>query len=103
MAKTKKKQFNEEVKLELIGILLVGISIYLFWVIFQKPSGPYPLPEEGTGLLGEFLLRVLRGLAGEGKLLIPLFILMNGLQIMYKRMSLNKHHYLAQEIGRAHV
>ncbi|KJS82787.1 MAG: hypothetical protein JM58_13960 [Peptococcaceae bacterium BICA1-8] len=98
MAKTKKQQFNEEVKLELIGILLVGISIYLFWVIFQKPSGPYYLPEEGTGILGQFLLRVLKGLAGEGKFFIPLFLFLNGLQIMYKRMSLNKYHYLAQVV-----
>jgi len=98
MAKTNKQQFKEEVKLELIGILLVGISIYLFWVVFQKPSGPYHLPEEGTGILGEFLLRVLKGLAGEGKFLIPLFLLGNGLQIMYKRVSLNKNYYLVQVV-----
>lgn len=85
MTNTKKQQIKEEIKFELIGILLVGIAIYLFWVIFQKPSGPYSLPEESTGWLGQFLLRILKGLAGEGKFLIPLLLLLNGVKIMYRR------------------
>ncbi|MGI6227549.1 MAG: hypothetical protein ACOYJ1_14980, partial [Peptococcales bacterium] len=85
MAKTKKQQIKEEIKFELIGVLLVGIAIYLFWIIFQKPSGPYPLPEESIGWLGQFLLRVLKGLTGQGKILVPLLLLINGLKIMYKR------------------
>ena len=48
MSKTKKQQLKEEIKLELMGIILIGIAIYLFWIIFQKPSGPYSLPEEST-------------------------------------------------------
>ncbi|NLT94528.1 MAG: hypothetical protein GXW85_03175 [Clostridia bacterium] len=85
MAKTKKQRLKEEIKLELIGIILIAIAIYLFWVIFQKPSGPYPLPEESKGWLGEFLFRVLKGLTGEGKLLIPLLLLFNGAKILFRR------------------
>jgi len=99
MAKTRKQQLKEEIKLELLGILLVGIAIYLFWIIFQKTSGPYSLPEESTGWLGQFLLRVLNGLTGGGKFLVPLLLLLNGLQIMYKRTIPNKSRfYLVQVI-----
>ncbi|MFZ5943636.1 MAG: DNA translocase FtsK 4TM domain-containing protein [Bacillota bacterium] len=94
MAKNKKQQFKEEVKSELFGIMLVGVAIYLFWIIFQKPSGPYPLPEEGTGIVGSFLLRVLSGLAGGGKVLIPLFILLGGVGVMYLRSNINKSQYI---------
>ncbi|MDK2823085.1 MAG: segregation ATPase FtsK/SpoIIIE, family [Clostridia bacterium] len=93
MAKAK-KQFKEEIKFELIGLLMVGISFYIFWIIFQQPSGPYPLPEEGAGILGEFILRVLRGLVGEGKILVPIFLLFLGIRTMYKRSSVDKNRFL---------
>jgi S-DNA-T family DNA segregation ATPase FtsK/SpoIIIE len=99
MSKTKKQQLKEEIKFELIGILLIGIAIYIFWIMFQKPSGPYPLPEESTGWLGQFLLRVLKGLTGQGKLLIPLLLLLNGVQMLFKRPLLNLPRiYLVQAI-----
>lgn len=99
MSKTKKQQLKEEIKLELMGIILIGIAIYLFWIIFQKPSGPYSLPEESTGWLGQFLLRVLNGLTGQGKILIPLALLFNGIKIMFKRTAFNLPRiYLVQAI-----
>lgn len=90
MAKSQRKQLKEELKYELIGILLVGISIYIFWTLFQQPSGPYSLPEEGLGILGGFFERVLTSLVGRGKYLIPVFLLMIGIRIMYKRTSIDK-------------
>ncbi|MFZ7102570.1 MAG: DNA translocase FtsK [Peptococcaceae bacterium] len=98
MARTKKQQFKDEIKTELLGILLVGISIYIFWIIFQKPSGPYPLPEEGAGIFGNFLLRVLRGLAGDGKILIPVLMLLTGVKIMYYRINISKTQYMITAI-----
>jgi len=85
MAKAQKRQFREEIKYELIGILLIGISLYIFWSIFQ-------LSEAGPGILGGFLVRVLNGLVGEGKAkaLIPICLFLLGIRIMYKRTSINK-------------
>ncbi|NLW23867.1 MAG: DNA translocase FtsK [Clostridia bacterium] len=90
MSKTQKK-FKEEIKSELLGILLVGISIYLFWIIFHYPSlGPYSLPEDSPGMLGGFIVRVLTYLIGMGRFVFPLVLLFSGVKVIYSKTGVTK-------------
>lgn len=89
MAKTK-KNFKEVVKYELIGILLIGLSSYIFLSIFNQSTDSYLLPEEKVGILGNFFVRTITSLAGQGKILIPLALLILGIKLIYKKTKVDK-------------
>ena len=75
----------------MLGILLVGISIYLFWIIFHYPSlGPYSLPEDSPGMLGGFIVRVLTYLIGMGRFVFPLVLLFSGVKVIYSKTGVTK-------------
>ena len=86
----RKKQFIDEVKYDALGIAIIAIAVYMFWILTISPSGPFELREEGPGILGKMLTRMLIGLAGEGKYLIPLLLLITGIAIIYKKVKINK-------------
>ena len=62
----------------------------MFWILTISPSGPFELREEGPGILGKMLTRMLVGLAGEGKYLIPFLLLITGIAIIFKKVKINK-------------
>ena len=86
----RKKQFIDEVKYDALGIAIIAIAVYMFWVLTISPSGPFELREEGPGILGKMLTRMLVGLAGEGKYLIPFLLLITGIAIIFKKVKINK-------------
>ncbi|NMA01998.1 MAG: DNA translocase FtsK [Clostridia bacterium] len=86
----RKKQFIDEVKYDALGIAIIAIAVYMFWILTISPSGPFELREEGPGILGKMLTRMLVGLAGEGKYLIPFLLLITGIAIIFKKVKINK-------------
>ncbi len=68
-------QFKEEMKCEILGIAFVALGV-LGIVCLLSPS---------SGLISQFVDRVLKGLAGEGRYIFPLLLVLAGLRLVFKR------------------
>lgn len=81
--KKKNSLLNEEIKNELIGIVFIALSLFIFFCIWQGSSKS----NLGTvGAIGSFIYRTIKTLAGEGKILIPLIIFfMGGTRLWWRK------------------
>ncbi len=68
-------RFKEELKCEIVGIAFVALGV-LGVVCLLSPS---------SGLISQFVDRVLKGLAGEGRYIFPLLLVLAGLRLVLKR------------------
>lgn len=73
--KRKNPLLSEEIKNELIGIVFIAISLFIFFCIWQGADNN----NIGTvGAIGSFIYRTITTLAGKGKVIIPLILLLMG-------------------------
>lgn len=73
--KRKNSSISEEIKNELIGIVFIAISLFVFFCIW-KGAGTNNI---GTvGAIGSFIYRTITTLAGKGKVIFPLILLFMG-------------------------
>lgn len=85
--KKKNSSLNEEIRNELIGIVFIALSLFIFFCIWQGSSNN----NLGTvGAIGSFIYRTIKTLAGEGKILIPLIILFMGSSRLWWRKDWDK-------------
>lgn len=68
-------RLKEELKYEILGIAFVALGV-LGIVCLLSPS---------SGLISQFVDRVLKGIAGEGRYLFPLLLVLAGLKLVLKR------------------
>lgn len=68
-------RLKEELKFEILGIALVALGV-LGIVCLLSPS---------SGLISQFVDRVLKGIAGEGRYLFPLLLVLAGIRLVSKR------------------
>lgn len=68
-------QLKEELKYEIIGIALIAMGV-LGLLSILAPS---------SGLVSEFIDRILKSIAGEGRYLFPLLLAMIGVKLVLKR------------------
>lgn len=75
---------------ELLGIGFIGVAVYLCWVIIQTPVGDNPALRESLGFIGAFIYRTVASLAGTGKLLCPIFLILLGVNMFSSKINLTK-------------
>ncbi len=75
-----KTEFNKEIKLQIKGILFIALAVFCFAGLTYS---------EQTGHLGIFVNNVLRILAGETALVIPVIVIVFALSIMLPPETLN--------------
>lgn len=68
-------RLKEELKCEILGIAFVALGV-LGIVCLLSPS---------SGLISQFVDRVLKGIAGEGRYLFPLLLVLTGVRLVLKR------------------
>lgn len=77
-------QIKEEIKYEILGILLVGLAILSGVSLYAASSGGLG-NSKTIGAVGGFLVRILSGLSGQGKIFLPVFVGFFGLKLMKDR------------------
>ncbi|PKM89977.1 MAG: cell division protein FtsK [Firmicutes bacterium HGW-Firmicutes-12] len=85
--KRKKTSLTDEIKNELIGIILIALSLFIFFCIWQ---GIGSNNFGAMGAIGSFIYRTITTLAGEGKILFPVIFLIMGITRLWSRETLDK-------------
>ena len=73
---------KEGLKNEIIGIAMIAVSILLLVSFWLVPVGYYSPYSSKAGAVGGFLVRVLAGIAGNGRFLFPLIMGVAGFVMM---------------------
>ncbi len=74
MAKTSEQQRNE-LKYEILGISFLAFAVLCFVSLFTN----------STGAVGEYVVKLIKGVAGEGKYVFPLVIAFFGIKMIKER------------------
>jgi len=69
------------VKNEILGITLLALALLFSAGIYATATG-WRNPSATIGALGNLMIRVLQGLTGQGKLMVPLFLTLWGLRLI---------------------
>lgn len=77
------KNLKPELKNEIIGIILFGFSILIAIGLWLESKAVVPGAEIGT--FGAFFIRVLNGIAGEGKYILPVILVIMAVRLMIER------------------
>ncbi|MBE3581714.1 MAG: DNA translocase FtsK 4TM domain-containing protein [Thermoanaerobacteraceae bacterium] len=75
------KTVTNRLKNEIMGVLLMALAL-LFAAGLYTTSVGWVSPSASIGALGQFMVRVLQGLTGQGKFLVPIFFGMWGLRLI---------------------
>ncbi|MDD2497668.1 MAG: DNA translocase FtsK [Desulfitobacteriaceae bacterium] len=90
---------KEGLKNEIIGIAMIAVSILLLVSFWLVPVGYYSPYSSRAGAVGGFLVRVLAGIAGNGRFLFPLIMGVAGFVMMRgKSKSILKQKFLGMLI-----
>jgi S-DNA-T family DNA segregation ATPase FtsK/SpoIIIE len=85
--KKKNTSITKEIKNELIGIILIAISLFIFFCIWQ---GIGDNNFGAMGAIGSFIFRTITTLAGEGKILLPVIFLIIGITKLWSKEVMDK-------------
>ncbi|WP_366921745.1 DNA translocase FtsK [Metallumcola ferriviriculae] len=77
-------QIKEEIRYEITGIIMVGFAVLSGVSLYTSANGGF-YSAHAAGAVGEFLVRVLKGLGGDGKAILPIFLGFLGLKLMIDR------------------
>ena len=77
-------QIKEEIKNEIIGIILVGFAIFSGVSLYAVSSGELET-SKAIGTVGAFWVRILSGLSGKGRIFLPIVIGVLGIKLMKDR------------------
>ncbi len=77
-------QIKEEIKYEIIGIIMVGFAVLSGVSLYAAVNSGFQ-SSHAVGAVGSFLERVLSGLGGEGRSILPVFVGLFGLKLMKDR------------------
>lgn len=87
MAKGNSNNLKDELKNELIGIILISLSIFTAICIWL---GVDSNTTTTLGALGAFFYRIMNSLLGSGKMFLPLLLLAMGITKLWMRIRLDK-------------
>lgn len=79
------KNIKTEIKYEITGILLFGFSILTGIGLFWESKGSAFMSGEVLGTLGNFLVRLMNGLAGKGKYILPVLFAVMAIKLIKER------------------
>ncbi|MDX9871375.1 MAG: DNA translocase FtsK 4TM domain-containing protein [Clostridia bacterium] len=82
----KNPRAGEEIKNDLIGVIFIALSLFIFFCIWQGIGDN----QQTMGAVGSFIYRTINSLSGEGKILIPLILLIIGIAKLFSRVAWNK-------------
>ncbi len=77
-------QIKDEIKNEIIGIILVGFAIFSGVSLYAVASGEIET-SKAIGTVGAFWVRILSGLSGRGRIFLPIVIGILGIKLMKDR------------------
>ncbi|MCG0278340.1 MAG: DNA translocase FtsK [Thermanaeromonas sp.] len=72
---------TNKVKNEILGVTLLALALLFSAGIYATATG-WMNPSATIGALGNIMIRVLQGLTGQGKLIVPLFLTVWGLRLI---------------------
>ncbi|MGI9952505.1 DNA translocase FtsK 4TM domain-containing protein [Moorellaceae bacterium AZ2] len=75
------KLVTNRLKNEIMGVLLLALALLFAAGLYTTGVG-WVAPSASIGALGQFMVRVLQGLTGQGKFLVPLFFGLWGLRLI---------------------
>lgn len=87
MAKEKGNSLKQELKAELYGIVIIAVSLFTAFCIWQG-SGDNEVST--VGAIGSIVNISLKALFGSGKLLLPLLLFLVGISKLFKRVKMDK-------------
>lgn len=76
----------DELKHDLIGVIFIAFSLFIFFCIWQGLGDN----QSTMGAAGSFIYRTINSLSGDGKILIPLIMLIVGIAKLFSRVAWNK-------------
>ncbi|MDH7524104.1 MAG: DNA translocase FtsK [Peptococcaceae bacterium] len=83
----KEKSFKNELKNELSGIIMIALSLFMFFCLWQGTGKN----DYGTvGAVGSFIYRTMTTLFGEGKILVAAIMFLLGVTKLWKRTAWDK-------------
>ncbi|MDD4586959.1 MAG: DNA translocase FtsK 4TM domain-containing protein [Heliobacteriaceae bacterium] len=81
------EKLKEDLKYELAGLLVLVIAALCLVSLFTVNNNPLAVPSAGAGAVGQFLATILGVVAGQGKIIIPIFLIYFGVKIMTRRVA----------------
>ncbi|MGB9661903.1 MAG: DNA translocase FtsK 4TM domain-containing protein [Moorellaceae bacterium] len=75
------KTLTNRLKNEILGIVLLALAL-LFAAGLYTTLAEWSAPNASIGALGQFMIRVLQGLTGQGKFMVPLILGVWGLRLI---------------------
>ena len=101
MAQAKKKKkaaVGDKLVNEIVGISLLGIAVYMMWLIFQaqKVTGSM---SDSLGWIGAFVFRSMDSLMGGGKWIFPILLLLCGLTFITSRVRFTPQQTIGLLVG----
>lgn len=79
------QQLKDDLKYEMAGLGILSLSVFCLVSLFTVNNSPLALPSAGAGAVGQFLVTLLSIVAGQGKIVIPIFLSYLGIKIMTQR------------------
>ncbi|QGG48244.1 FtsK/SpoIIIE family DNA translocase [Heliorestis convoluta] len=83
------QQLKEDLKYEIVGLLILAFAVFSIISLFTVSTDPLFVPSAGSGAVGQFIVAMLSVVAGNGKILIPLFLAYAGVKVMLERARAN--------------
>ncbi|MCW2277875.1 DNA translocase FtsK [Heliophilum fasciatum] len=81
-------QLKKDLKYELIGLVFLVLALFSMISLLTFNTETMATASAGAGALGELVYRILSTMAGQGKFLLPVFLLYLGLKIMIEKAKL---------------
>lgn len=78
------KTLTNRLKNEILGVILLALALLFAAGLYITAVG-WAAPSASIGAVGQFMVRVLQGLTGQGKFLVPLFFGLWGLRLIIGR------------------
>ncbi|WP_279287029.1 FtsK/SpoIIIE family DNA translocase [Heliobacterium chlorum] len=82
------EQLKEDLKYEMVGLGILALAVFCIVSLFTVNSSPLTLSSAGAGAVGQFLVNALSITAGQGKIMLPLFLAYFGIMVMTQRAKL---------------
>lgn len=83
----KNNTLKQEIKNELVGIILLAFSLFMVFCLWK---GPNASDISATGAVGGFIYRIMTSLFGSGKLFLPVIIFLAGVTKLWVRIKWHK-------------